>query len=228
MKKLTFISCILLGGWLSGATAADKPQPVYKSTKAPIEKRVNDLVGRMTLEEKIQQLSQYTLGRNNNANNVGEEVKGIPAEIGSVIYFDADTQLRNAAQKKAMEESRLGIPIIFGYDVIHGFRTVYPISLAQACSWNLNLVEDACAVAAQEARMSGVDWTFSPMIDVARDGRWGRVAEGYGEDPYTNAAFGVASIKGYQGEDMSDSKRVASCLKHYIGYGASEAGRDYV
>ena len=127
-----------------------------------------------------------------------------------------------------MEESRLGIPIIFGYDVIHGFRTVYPISLAQACSWNLNLVEDACAVAAQEARMSGVDWTFSPMIDVARDGRWGRVAEGYGEDPYTNAAFGVASIKGYQGEDMSDSKRVASCLKHYIGYGASEAGRDYV
>lgn len=228
MKKLTFISCILLGGWLSGAMAADKTQPVYKSAKAPIEERVNDLVGKMTLEEKIQQLNQYTLGRNNNANNVGEEVKGIPAEIGSVIYFDADAQLRNAAQKKAMEESRLGIPIIFGYDVIHGFRTVYPISLAQACSWNLNLVEDACAIAAQEARMSGVDWTFSPMIDVARDGRWGRVAEGYGEDPYTNAVFGVASVKGYQGEDMSDSKRVASCLKHYIGYGASEAGRDYV
>ena len=127
-----------------------------------------------------------------------------------------------------MEESRLGIPILFGYDVIHGFRTIYPISLGQACSWNPQLVEQACAVAAQEARMSGVDWTFSPMIDVARDGRWGRVAEGYGEDPYTNAVFGVASIKGYQGEDMSDSKRVAACLKHYIGYGASEAGRDYV
>lgn len=94
-----------------------------------------------------------------------------------------------------MEESRLGIPILFGYDVIHGFRTIYPISLGQACSWNPQLVEQACAVAAQEARMSGVDWTFSPMIDVARDGRWGRVAEGYGEDPYTNAVFGVASIK---------------------------------
>ena len=163
------------------------------------------------------------MGRNNNENNRGEEVKKIPATLGSLIYFDEDANLRNEAQRKAMEESRLGIPILFGYDVIHGFRTIYPISLGQACSWNPQLVEQACAVAAQEARMSGVDWTFSPMIDVARDGRWGRVAEGYGEDPYTNAVFGVASIKGYQGEDMSDSKRVAACLKHYIGYGASEA-----
>lgn len=228
MKKLTFISCLLLSGCLAGAMAADKKQPIYKDAKAPIEERVNDLVSRMTLEEKVQQLNQYTLGRNNNENNRGEEVKKIPATLGSLIYFDEDANLRNEAQRKAMEESRLGIPILFGYDVIHGFRTIYPISLGQACSWNPQLVEQACAVAAQEARMSGVDWTFSPMIDVARDGRWGRVAEGYGEDPYTNAVFGVASIKGYQGEDMSDSKRVAACLKHYIGYGASEAGRDYV
>ena len=228
MKKLTFISCLLLSGCLAGAMAANKKQPIYKDAKAPIEERVNDLVSRMTLEEKVQQLNQYTLGRNNNENNRGEEVKKIPATLGSLIYFDEDANLRNEAQRKAMEESRLGIPILFGYDVIHGFRTIYPISLGQACSWNPQLVEQACAVAAQEARMSGVDWTFSPMIDVARDGRWGRVAEGYGEDPYTNAVFGVASIKGYQGEDMSDSKRVAACLKHYIGYGASEAGRDYV
>ena len=131
-------------------------------------------------------------------------------------------------QKKAMEESRLGIPIIFGYDAIHGFRTVYPISLAQACSWNPDLVEQACAVSAQEARMSGVDWTFSPMIDVARDPRWGRVAEGYGEDPYANGVFGAASVRGYQGDNMSAENRVAACLKHYVGYGASEAGRDYV
>ncbi len=127
-----------------------------------------------------------------------------------------------------MEESRLGIPLMYGYDVIHGYRTIYPISLAQACSWNPELVERACAVSAQETRMSGVDWTFSPMVDVARDGRWGRVAEGYGEDPYTNAVFAVASIRGYQGDDMSDSKKVAACLKHYVGYGASEGGRDYV
>lgn len=227
VRKILLLG-IFLGGALCASEAKSEKKPVYKDAKAPIEERVNDLVSRMTLEEKVLQLNQYTLGRNNNSNNVGEEVKKLPAEIGSVIYFDTDPELRNGLQRKAMEESRLGIPVLFGYDVIHGFRTVYPISLAQACSWNPALVEDACAVAAQEARMSGVDWTFSPMIDVARDGRWGRVAEGYGEDPYTNGVFGVASVKGYQGNNLADSKRVAACLKHYVGYGASEAGRDYV
>ena len=201
---------------------------MYKDAKAPIEKRIDDLISRMTLEEKILQLNQYTLGRNNNVNNVGEEVKKVPSEIGSLIYFDINPELRNSMQKKAMEESRLGIPIIFGYDAIHGFRTIYPISLGQACSWNPGLVEQACAVSAQEARMSGVDWTFSPMIDVARDPRWGRVAEGYGEDPYTNGVFAAASVRGYQGDDMSAENRMAACLKHYVGYGASESGRDYV
>jgi len=202
--------------------------PLYKDAKQPIEKRIDDLLARMTLQEKVMQLNQYTLGRNDNANNMADPVKGIPAEIGSLIYFGSDADLRNQVQKKAMEQSRLGIPIIFGYDVIHGFRTIYPISLGQACSWNPALVEKACGVAAQEARMSGIDWTFSPMIDVARDGRWGRVAEGYGEDTYTNAVFTVASVKGYQGKDLSSDKNVAACLKHYVGYGASEAGRDYV
>ena len=202
--------------------------PLYKDAKVPVEQRINDLLSRMTLEEKVSQLNQYTLGRNNNINNVGDEVKSIPAGIGSLIYFNADPALRNQVQHKAMEESRLGIPILFAFDVIHGFRTVYQISLGQACSWNTKLVEQACAVAAQESRMSGIDWTFSPMIDVARDGRWGRVAEGYGEDPYTNAVFGVASVKGYQGDNMADRQRVAACLKHYVGYGASEGGRDYV
>ena len=201
---------------------------MYKDAKAPIEKRIDDLISRMTLEEKVLQLNQYTLGRNNNVNNVGEEVKKVPSEIGSLIYFDINPELRNSMQKKAMEESRLGIPIIFGYDAIHGFRTIYPISLGQACSWNPGLVEQACAVSAQEARMSGVDWTFSPMIDVARDPRWGRVAEGYGEDPYTNGVFAAASVRGYQGDDMAAENRMAACLKHYVGYGASEAGRDYV
>ncbi|WP_199117503.1 glycoside hydrolase family 3 N-terminal domain-containing protein [Pedobacter sp. ASV28] len=203
-------------------------KPLYKDAKQPIEKRIDDLLTRMTLQEKVMQLNQYTLGRNDNANNMADPVNDIPAEIGSLIYFGSNADLRNKVQKKAMEQSRLGIPIIFGYDVIHGFRTIYPISLGQACSWNPALVEKACGVAAQEARMSGVDWTFSPMIDVARDGRWGRVAEGYGEDTYTNAIFTVASVKGYQGKDLSSEKNVAACLKHYIGYGASEAGRDYV
>lgn len=207
---------------------AQKNQPLYKDSKQPIEKRIDDLLSRMTLEEKVLQLNQYTLGRNDNANNMADPVNGIPGEIGSLIYFSSNPELRNKVQKKAMEQTRLGIPIIFGYDVIHGFRTLYPISLGQACSWNPELVKKACTVAAQEARMSGVDWTFSPMVDVTRDGRWGRVAEGYGEDTYTNAVFSVASIKGYQGEQLSSDKSIAACLKHYIGYGASEAGRDYV
>ncbi|QIU93208.1 glycoside hydrolase family 3 N-terminal domain-containing protein [Bacteroides faecium] len=229
MRKKALVYGICLLGMVCTLSAKDKKGgALYKDAKAPIEKRVDDLLSRMTLEEKVMQLNQYTLGRNNNVNNVGEEVKKVPAEIGSLIYFEANPELRNNMQKKAMEESRLGIPIIFGYDAIHGFRTVYPISLAQACSWNPDLVEQACAVSAQEARMSGVDWTFSPMIDVARDPRWGRVAEGYGEDPYANGVFGAASVRGYQGDNLSAENRVAACLKHYVGYGASEAGRDYV
>ena len=227
-KKVLILGLCLLGVTHSLSSKDKKSILLYKDAKAPIEKRIDDLISRMTLEEKILQLNQYTLGRNNNVNNVGEEVKKVPSEIGSLIYFDINPELRNSMQKKAMEESRLGIPIIFGYDAIHGFRTIYPISLGQACSWNPELVEQACAVSAQEARMSGVDWTFSPMIDVARDPRWGRVAEGYGEDPYTNGVFAAASVRGYQGDDMSAENRMAACLKHYVGYGASEAGRDYV
>ena len=227
-KKVLILGLCLLGVTHSLSSKDKKSITLYKDAKAPIEKRIDDLISRMTLEEKILQLNQYTLGRNNNVNNVGEEVKKVPSEIGSLIYFDINPELRNSMQKKAMEESRLGIPIIFGYDAIHGFRTIYPISLGQACSWNPGLVEQACAVSAQEARMSGVDWTFSPMIDVARDPRWGRVAEGYGEDPYTNGVFAAASVRGYQGDDMSAENRMAACLKHYVGYGASEAGRDYV
>ena len=227
-KKVLILGLCLLGVTHSLSSKDKKSIPLYKDAKAPIEKRIDDLISRMTLEEKVLQLNQYTLGRNNNVNNVGEEVKKVPSEIGSLIYFDINPELRNSMQKKAMEESRLGIPIIFGYDAIHGFRTIYPISLGQACSWNPGLVEQACAVSAQAARMSGVDWTFSPMIDVARDPRWGRVAEGYGEDPYTNGVFAAASVRGYQGDDMSAENRMAACLKHYVGYGASEAGRDYV
>ncbi|MFN0256941.1 glycoside hydrolase family 3 N-terminal domain-containing protein [Pedobacter ureilyticus] len=226
MMKKTILVLALTSATLFSSYKQENP--LYKDAKQPIEKRIEDLLARMTLEEKVMQLNQYTLGRNDNANNMADPVNDIPAQVGSLIYFGSNADLRNRVQKKAMEQSRLGIPIIFGYDVIHGFRTIYPISLGQACSWNPALVEKACGVAAQEARMSGIDWTFSPMIDVARDGRWGRVAEGYGEDTYTNAIFTVASVKGYQGTNLASDKNVAACLKHYIGYGASEAGRDYV
>ena len=207
---------------------ASDQHPLYKDASANIESRVEDLISRMTLEEKILQLNQYTLGVNTVENNFGEVVKDIPVEIGSLIYFSDHAEGRNAMQKKAMEESRLGIPILFGHDVIHGYRTTYPIPLALACSWNPELVRRASEVAAQEAYACGVNWTFSPMIDVARDPRWGRVMEGFGEDTYTNAVFCEAVVKGYQGDDMSEKNRIAACLKHYVGYGASEAGRDYV
>lgn len=206
---------------------AQKGAPLYKNRNAPVEKRVEDLLKRMTLEEKIMQMNQWTYGKNANINNIEANMRVIRPEIGSLIYRSINPVFRNHIMCKAMEESRLGIPILMGFDVIHGYRTIYPIPLAQACSWNRELVSQACAVAAKESRLSGVDWTFSPMIDVARDARWGRVAEGYGEDPYTNSEFCIASVKGYQGKNLSDPYSIAACLKHYIGYSLSEGGRDY-
>ena len=190
MKVKYYLLWALIGAfpvWVSahepgrtGISGEDKAAFPYKDATLPVEERVEDLLGRMTWEEKILQLNQYTLGNNDNVNNIEEETVKVPAGIGSLIYFSENPELRNGMQRRAMEETRLGIPILFGYDVIHGFRTVYPISLAQACSWNTELVGQACGMAAEEARRSGVDWTFSPMIDVARDGRWGRISEGYG------------------------------------------------
>lgn len=217
----TFCAPLLASGVIS------KDVPLYKQPGVSIDKRVEDLLSRMTLDEKVLQLSQYIVGLNTNENNTGEVITELPDGVGSYIYFSEDAGLRNKLQRKAVENTRLGIPILFGFDVIHGFRTIYPIPLAQGCAWNPELVKELSAIAARESRMSGTDWTFSPMIDVARDGRWGRVAEGYGEDPYTNAVMGVAAVEGYQGDTLSSTVNVAACLKHYVGYGRSEGGRDY-
>ena len=225
--KLRHLTVAALCMMASFGCSSEK-NPIYKDASADIEVRVNDLLGRMTLEEKILQLNQLVLGVNTVENNFGDVVKDIPVEIGSLIYFNDRAEVRNAMQKKVMEESRLGIPILFGHDVIHGYRTTYPIPLALACSWNPELVRQASEVAAQEAYDCGVNWTFSPMVDVSRDPRWGRVMECFGEDPYANAVFCEAVVKGYQGDDMSEKHRIAACLKHYVGYGASEAGLDYV
>ncbi len=229
MKNLMIFSATLMMALATGLTtqAEQAKKHPYQDVKRPVEERVADLVARMTLEEKLGQLTQLTLGQNTNHNNIADPVGDVAGETGSVIYFGEDPEIHNLMQEKALK-TRLGIPVLFGYDVIHGFRTIYPISLAQAASWDPELVELACAVAAREARASGVAWTFSPMIDVARDPRWGRIAEGYGEDAYTNGVFAAASVRGYQGSDMSAADRVAACLKHYVGYGASEAGKDYV
>lgn len=202
--------------------------PLYKNPLVPTDDRVMDLLSRMTVEEKVWQLYQHFIGKNDNINNIADRMDDIPAEIGSLIYYSENSDIHNYIQRKAVEESRLGIPILLGMDVIHGFRTSFPIPLAQACSFNPELVKAAARVAAEEAYAAGIDWTFSPMIDVARDGRWGRISEGYGEDPYLTSVFAAATVEGYQGNDLSEPGAIASCLKHYVGYGASEAGRDYV
>lgn len=223
-KLITILLLVIFPGFLS---AQKNSNPVYKDKNASIEERIDDLVNRMTLEEKIQQMNQSTFGRNTNPNNIEKRKSDVNPNIGSLLYRSTTPVYRNMIQQKAMEESRLGIPIIFGFDDIHGFRTIFPIPLAQSCSWNTELVREASAVSAKEARMAGVDWSFSPMLDVARDPRWGRVAESYGEDPYVNARFGVATVEGYQGDDLSDPYTIAACLKHYVGYSQTEGGRDY-
>lgn len=207
---------------LPPATGADSD---YKNPGLPVEQRVASLVSQMTLEEKIDQITQGLAGANNNANNENPDVAQFNPALGSVIFGNDNVIERNALQRKAMSESRLGIPVIFGHDVIHGYRTIFPVPLAQACSWNPALVEESCEIAAREAKSAGIDWTFSPMVDVARDPRWGRVVEGYGEDPYATAVFAVAAVRGYQGRQAP--YRIAACLKHYVGYAASEGGRDY-
>ncbi|MFA9393035.1 MAG: glycoside hydrolase family 3 N-terminal domain-containing protein [Prolixibacteraceae bacterium] len=217
---------LLMGAFIMWGSAYSQT-PVYKNKTAAVEDRVEDLLERMTLTEKIYQMNQWAYGQNTNENNFEDKVRDLKPEIGSLIYRSQSPVFRNQIQKKAMEESRLGIPIIMGFDVIHGFRTIFPIPLAQSCSWNKELVKEACSIAAREAKLSGIDWTFSPMIDVARDARWGRVSEAYGEDPYTNAVFCVEAVHGYQGENLSDRYSIAACLKHYIGYSLSQGGRDY-
>ena len=206
------------------------PVPAYKNPRKPVEARVRDLLRRMTLEEKAAQLIQNPIGRDTNPNNVGPDHPFDPT-IGSVLSFTGGAAARNAFQRMAVEGTRLGIPILWGYDVIHGWRTGFPVPLAQACSFDPSLTERACAVAARECWTDGgVDWTFSPMVEVGHDPRWGRNVEGYGEDPFTNGVFAAAAVRGYQGRTRSELRRpgrVAACLKHFVGYSASEGGRDY-
>ena len=223
--KIRKLICMSLFG-IFAASCVNDSQPLYKNSAADLEDRVEDLLSRMTLEEKIWQISQGHLGRNDNPNNVVKSAT-VPPMIGSMINYSDDSRVANAFQKFAVDSSRLGIPVIFGYDVIHGFKTSFPIPLAQAASFNTELARRAATIAAHEAYAGGIHWTFSPMIDIARDPRWGRVMEGYGEDPVVTSAFCEAVVKGYQGETHGTPGHIAACLKHYVGYGASDGGRDY-
>jgi beta-glucosidase len=185
-----------------------------------IDNQVNKLINRMTLDEKIGQLMQKN-GDHPNLNQLIEEGK-----VGSVIN-QVKPEVVLKMQKVAVEKSRLGIPLLFGRDVIHGFNTIMPIPLGQAASWNVKLVEQAARVAATEAASQGIRWSFAPMIDVNRDPRWGRIAESFGEDHLLNGTFGAAVVRGFQDDDLSKPTSVAACVKHFAAYGWAEGGRDY-
>jgi beta-glucosidase len=186
---------------------------------------VESLLSRMTLTEKAGQMSQLPWPyRRSEPGPLADEVRA--GRVGSLLNVPT-LEHRNALQKIAVEGSRLGIPLLFGRDVIHGYRTVFPIPLGLSASFDPTLVEAAAAVAAREAAETGIDWTFAPMVDISRDPRWGRVAESPGEDPFLASVMGTAMVRGFQGEDPADRERVAACAKHYLGYGAAEAGKDY-
>ena len=189
----------------------------------PIEARIVELVGLMTIEEKIGQMIQTHYAGEISADLRGNIAAG---RVGSLLNV-VDADVANELQRIAADESRLGIPLLLARDVIHGFRTVLPIPLGQAATWNPELVERGTRVAALEAASTGVNWALAPMIDISRDPRWGRIAESFGEDPYLTSRLAVAVVEGFQGDDLSAPGTIAASAKHFAGYGASEAGRDY-
>ena len=224
MKKRAISVCLIFQLLIGLSFSTDKPD--YLNSRLDVETRVLDLLDRLTLEEKIGQMKQAW------HESVSEELeKTVEAgELGSILGGRTACMTLagfNHIQKVAMKKSRLGIPLIFGLDVNHGFKTIFPITLAQSCSWSPETVEAGARIAAAEARAAGIHWTFAPMVDVSRDPRWGRIAECYGEDTYLNSVYAAAAVSGFQGEDYSAPGRVAACLKHYVGYGASMGGRDY-
>ena len=193
-----------------------------------LDSRVEAILRHMTLEEKVGQLVQYSAGQPTGPGTGRTDYEDMIAheQIGS-LFNVIDPHQVNAYQRIAMEKTRLHIPILFGLDVIHGFKTEFPIPLGLASTWDPAIVEKASRVAATEAAADGIRWTFSPMVDIARDARWGRMAEGAGEDPFLGSAMAAAYVKGYQGERLDSPDSIAACAKHYVGYGAAEAGRDY-
>ena len=193
-----------------------------------MDRFIDQLMKKMTLEEKIGQLNlpvtgEITTGQAKSS-DVAKRIRN--GEVGGLFNLKGVKRIREV-QRQAVEESRLGIPLLFGMDVIHGYETIFPIPLGLSCTWDMKAIEESARIAAVEASADGISWTFSPMVDVSRDPRWGRVSEGNGEDPFLGAAIARAMIRGYQGKDMSRNDEIMACVKHFALYGASEAGRDY-
>ena len=217
MKQISIFLPILI----LAAAACSRPSFSTTGSTPEVEARVSRLLSQMTLAENIGQMNQISVG--GSVSDYAEAVRN--GQVGSILN-EVDPEKINAFQRLAVEESRLGIPLLVGRDVIHGFHTVFPIPLGLASTFDPALVEKGARIAALEATAQGVRWTFSPMLDIARDPRWGRIAEGSGEDTFLDARMGEAMVRGYQGEVL-DTTSMAACIKHFVGYGAAEGGRDY-
>lgn len=206
--------------------------PKSNNASQNIDAQVQELLAKMTLEEKIGQMNQYSgfmdfTGPEPDKGQAATKLDYIKKGwVGSMLNVHGVENVR-AVQKIAVEESRLGIPLVFGFDVIHGYKTISPIPLAEAASWNLEAIKRSAKIAAEEASAAGINWTFAPMVDISRDARWGRVMEGAGEDPFLGSQIAKARINGFQGQDLAASHTIAATAKHFAGYGFAEAGRDY-
>lgn len=218
------LSVFILGICLffySGTLAQQSPDPKMKPF-------IDALMKKMTIEEKLGQLNLPGSGDivtgQAKSSDIGKKIK--EGKVGGLFNIKSVAKIKEV-QRVAVEESRLKIPLIFGMDVIHGYETVFPIPLGLSCTWDMNLIERSARIAATEASADGICWTFSPMVDIARDPRWGRIAEGSGEDAYLGSQIAKAMVKGYQGNDLTKNNTIMSCVKHYALYGAAEAGRDY-
>lgn len=224
-KRYTFLMLIVYGTGYAQTK-------IQMDANKPIEDRISLLMKEMTLEEKVGQMNQYNGSwdvtgpkpeSGSNEEKYNNLKKGL---VGSMLTVRGVKEVR-AVQKIAVEETRLGIPLLFGFDVIHGYKTLSPIPLAEAASWDLEAIKNSARVAAIEASASGLNWTFAPNVDISNDARWGRVMEGAGEDPYLGSKIATARVKGFQGESLSGNTSIIACAKHFAGYGFVEAGRDY-
>ncbi len=218
---ICIVSLLLLSACFQETSAQAGQDPKMKAF-------IDGLMNQMTLEEKIGQLNlpgagDITTGQASNSNIAKKIEQG---QVGGLFNIKSVAKIREV-QKLAVEKSRLKIPLLFGMDVIHGYETVFPIPLGLSCTWDMEAIERSARIAAQEASADGINWTFSPMVDISRDPRWGRVSEGNGEDPFLGSAIAKAMVRGYQGSDLTKNNTILSCVKHYALYGAGEAGRDY-
>ena len=228
LKSLTvnFLACTLAASLTCGVVQASSSNVTAGAPSAEVDQKVDErvaaLLKQMTLEEKIGQLSQqFVLGK-------PDEIEDAVAkgQLGSLLFV-TDPAVINHLQHLAVEKSRLHIPLIFGFDVIHGFRTIFPVPIAMAASWDPSVAEKAQTIAAREASSVGINWAFAPMVDIARDPRWGRMVEGAGEDPFLGSAMAAAQVRGFQGPYIGSPEHILACMKHFAGYGAAEGGRDY-